>query len=78
MKKQTVFSVLLIFLFTTALLISGLTLCERGLQQVSGRHEYNGSFRVFRGDDGVVTVTFAGVDWRIDYSSWELPEILKR
>lgn len=68
MKKQTVFAVLLIFLFATALLISGLTLSGRGLQQVSGRHEYNGSFRVFRADDGVWIVTFGGQDWRIDYS----------
>ena len=78
MKKQTVFSVLLIFLFAAALLVSGLTLCERGLQEVTGRQEYIGSLRISRANDGVWIVTFGGQDWRIDSSSWELPGILKR
>lgn len=59
MKKRTVFAVLLIFLFSTALLYTGLNLCERALLDVSGKASDLAAFTLEK-KDGTLLVTFAG------------------
>ena len=65
MKKQTVFSVLLIFLFATTLFAAGLRICERGLQEVSGRQNTPGALHLQRGEDNGWTLIFAGEELQI-------------
>lgn len=63
MTKQTVFSVLLIFLFAATLFVTGIRLCEQGLQEVSGRQEALGSLHLLREEDAW-TLIFAGQAWQ--------------
>ncbi|EEG78057.1 hypothetical protein [Dethiobacter alkaliphilus] len=65
MKKQTVFSVLLIFLFAALLFTAGLYITERGLQEVSGRQETPGALHLKRGEDDSWVLIFAGRTWQL-------------
>ncbi|MBS4022021.1 MAG: hypothetical protein KGZ79_06330 [Dethiobacter sp.] len=65
MKRQAVCSVLLIFLCTLALLFAGLNLCERGLQEVSGRDRPHAAFTLSRGEESWL-ITLAGREFSLD------------
>ncbi|MDW7650120.1 MAG: hypothetical protein SCK29_04965 [Bacillota bacterium] len=63
MKKQTVFSVLLIFLFAGVLLMVGLRLAGQGLREVGGAVESSAVLHMARDENGFWIITFAGRDW---------------
>lgn len=75
MKGQTVCSVLLIFLFTMAVLLLGLTLCEQGLQEINGWSGPAGAFALARTGPDFLTVTVAGHPYTFNLSFFR--QILK-
>ncbi len=68
MKKQTVCSVLLIFLFMMVLLFAGLNLCEQGLRDVSGGKSPAGAFTVARVSGETLLITFAGSEYSFEHA----------
>ncbi|HAA37641.1 MAG TPA: hypothetical protein DCE00_02075 [Firmicutes bacterium] len=72
MKKQTVLSVLLIFLFAFTLLYAGLTLSERALQQVSGTAGKPAAFALSHDEGGTWVLIFAGRTLRWKGQFWRL------
>lgn len=72
MKKQTVLSVLLIFLFTFALFYGGLTLSEQALQQVSGTVRRPAALALARDETGIWVLTFAGRTLRLERQLWQV------
>ncbi|NLZ92690.1 MAG: hypothetical protein GX922_01540 [Firmicutes bacterium] len=76
MKRNTVWTVILILIFFFFLLSAGLILTERALQQVLGTVEAKGAiFALSRDTGGKLTVTFAGRTWHWDTPWRVLPFI---
>ena len=63
MKKRTVFSVLLIFLFTIALLTAGLTVSELGLREVNGGDQPPGALTIRHQEGEGWILVFAGREY---------------
>ncbi|HZK24163.1 MAG TPA: hypothetical protein VFC74_02110 [Oscillospiraceae bacterium] len=72
MKKQTVLSVLLIFLFAFALFYAGLSLSEQALQQVSGTVREPAALSLSRDEAGTWVLTFAGRTLRLTRQLWQV------
>lgn len=65
MTRQTVVSVCFIFLLAVSLLVLGLTACEQGLKEISGRDIAPGALVVrYRGE--TVEITVAGHELLLD------------
>jgi hypothetical protein len=64
-KVKKLAGVFFVIIYAAALLILGLGLAEKGLQEVSGYSEPAGALRLNRGAEGLWVVTFAGDDWQL-------------
>ena len=70
MSKQALLSVLLIFLFTLALVWAGLTQSERVLQEITGTEEEAAALALSRDARGGWGLTFAGRSVSLNGSIW--------